>query len=199
MLHSHLGALALMAVAIAAVVSGCGGSSSKTATTAAASSSQTSSPQTPAAQTSSTQTSTTQTPAAPSVGVTTVHVAGGTPLTRSALITKADAICTRTNMEIKSISVGNLTEFKRELSQAAIYYSAETNKLIKLVPPASLAHDWLTLIKSAQLFSEYIRLAGYDGQTGQNIIPAVRSYEQARQPMAAVAQHDGLKSCATTG
>jgi hypothetical protein len=181
-----------MAVAIA--VSGCGGSSSKTATTAAASSSQTSSTQTPAAQTSSTHTS-----AAPSVGVTTVHVASGTPLTRSALIAKVDAICKRTNMEIKSISVGNLTEFKRELPQAAIYYNAETNKLIKLVPPASLAHDWLTLIKSAQLFSEYARLAGYDGQTGQNVIPAVHSAGQAREPMTAVAQHDGFKDCTQTG
>ncbi len=197
MLHSHLGALALMAVAIA--TSGCGGSSSKTATTAAASSSQTSSTQTPADQTSSTQTSSTQTSAAPLVGVTTVHVASGTPLTRSALIAKADAICARTNIEIKAISVGNLTEFRRELPQAAIYYNAETNKLIKLVPPASLAHDWLTLIKSAQLFSEYARLAGYDGQAGQNVIPAVHSAGQARQPMTTVAQHDGFKDCVLTG
>ena len=182
MLHAHLGALALMAVAIAA--SGCGGSSSKAGTTTAASSS---------------QASATQTSAAPSVGVTTVKVATGKQLTRAALIAEADAICARTNMEIKSISVGNMTEFRRQLPQAAIYYNAETNKLVKLVPPASMAHDWLTLIKSAQLFSEYAQLAGYDAQAGQNVIPAVHGAGQARQPMTAVAQHDGFKSCVQTG
>jgi hypothetical protein len=182
MLHAHLSALALAAVAVAA--SGCGGSSSKTGATAAAGSSQTS-----AAQTSS----------APKVGSTTVKVATGTPLTRAALIAKANAICARTGIEIKAISVGNMTEFRRELPQAAIYYNAETTALLKLVPPASMAHDWATFIKSAQLFSEYARLAGYNGQTGHNVISAVRGAGQARRPLLAIARRDGIKKCAQIG
>jgi hypothetical protein len=176
MLHIQFLALAFSATALA--VSGCGGSS-KAGSTA----------------TAGTTSATTVAAAPPPIKTTTVKVATGRPLTRAALISRADAICARKNAEIASLSVGNEAEFRRVIPQSAIYYRTESNELLKLVPPASLTSDWSRIINSLHLFNEYVSQVVHASQTGQRIGPLLHTAELALHPMSSIARHDGFKQC----
>ncbi|MFZ1926566.1 MAG: hypothetical protein WAU42_10530 [Solirubrobacteraceae bacterium] len=121
----------------------------------------------------------------------------GKPLTRAQLIARADAICARTNAERESISVGSQAAFRRVLPQAAIYNSTQSKELNKLVPPASLAHDWSGIINAAQLFSEYVDQVAYYAQTGKrNLSPLIHTAEVVHQQMTVIFRHDHFKQCA---
>jgi hypothetical protein len=193
MLHIQLIALGLAAVALA--ISGCGGSS-KTGSTTASATVATGTAST-ATSTTATTTATTTTPTLPTVTKTTVKLATGRPLTRTALIAKGDAICARANKKLLAISIKNEDEFVRVLPQVAVYNSTESKELGKLVPPASLAHDWAQIINAAHLYSEYVKhIAAYAQETSyQAASPLVHTAEEVRKQMRTVAGHDGLKHC----
>ncbi len=183
MLHIQFIALALTVSALLAA--GCG-SSSKTGSTTSAD-----------AKTSATTSTTTTTAAGPpKISKVIVTAPAGKPLTHAQLIARADAICARRNANIASLTVGSQAAFKRVLPQAAIYDSTESKELNKLVPPASLAHDWSGIINTDQLFSEYVDQVVYYAQTGtRNLSPLIRTTGVVRQQMLAIARRDGFKQC----
>ncbi len=187
MLHLQLIALGLTAGAL--VVSGCGGSS-KTGSTASV------------AAATSTTTETTAT--TPTVTAATVKVATGTPLTRTTLIAKGDAICARTNTKLSAMSVTGEAAFRRALPQVAIYDSTESNELSKLVPPPSLASDWTRIINAAHLYSEYVnRIAGSASASASSYdsigVPLTHTAEGVHRQMAILAGQVGFKHCSRTG
>lgn len=182
MLHIQLVASALLAGALLA--SGCG-SSKPTSTTAAATT------------TSATTAASTTAEKAPQISKAIVTPPAGKPLARAQLIARADAICARRNANIASLTVGSQAAFRRVLPQAAIYDKTESKELNKLIPPASLAHDWSGIINTAQLYSEYVDQVAYYAQNGtRNISPLIRAAETVRERMLAVAHHDRFKHCA---
>jgi hypothetical protein len=180
MLHMQLGALALMAVTIAA--SGCGGSSKKQPTT------------TTTATVAHAATTTASTPP-----TSTVKVATGKPLARTVFIARGDAICARTNSKLAANSANSRTEFIRLLSQVAVYDSSEAGALAKLVPPASLTSAWSKIISYAHLYSEYVNRAAAEGQTAGHIDGAlVRAAEGEHKKLMSTALAVGFKQCSKT-
>jgi hypothetical protein len=179
-LHAHFAALALAATTLA--VSGCGGSSKAGSTTTAR-----------AATAPATTASTTNAP----IPTTPVTIASGKPLTRAQWIARGDAICARTNMKLKAISVVSTRDYARVLPQAAIYDRIEATELSKLVPPASMARDWMQIVNGYQLFGDYTsRVAEY--AQANNFAPATpltQMGEKVHKHLAAIAKRDGFKQC----
>jgi hypothetical protein len=191
MLHMQLAALALVATSLAA--SGCGGSSkTETATSAA----------TPTATTSTTtDVASTTSPLPPA---TPVKVATGKPLTRAQLIAKADAICARTNVKVDAVSTrvdAPTSVVKKEIAQGfprvAIYERRETNELIKLVPPASMAHDWGLIISDFHRYVEYADAAARyaEAKNLKAVVPLIKPGEKVHEHLNAVAKRAGFKYC----
>jgi hypothetical protein len=176
MLHIQLIALGLTSTALA--VSGCGGSSKTGSTTTVATTAQATTAATPAAVKS------------------TVKVATGRPLTRSALIAKGDAICARANKKLGAITVTTQADFVRVLPQIAIYDSTEFSELGKLVPPASLVRDWGRIINASHLFSEYVNQVAINAQATKQVDALlIHTAEAAQGKMESIARHDGFKEC----
>jgi hypothetical protein len=135
MLHSQLAALALAATTLAA--SGCGGSS-KTGPTGAT--------------------------AASTTTTTTTKAASGKPVTPadSILIAKAGAICKRITAQSASLNFRTRQAIARSIPQFASYQQAALAELRKLVPSASLAHEWQQFEASAHaLASDTTRIGEY--------------------------------------
>jgi hypothetical protein len=187
----HLQLIALGLTAVALVVSGCG-SSSKTDSTASVAAATTTTTATTAATTATTP---------PTITATTVAIAKGTPLTRTTLIAKGDAICAHSNKELSAISVTGEASFKRVLPQVAIYSNDESNELAKLVPPASLTSDWSTIINSIHLYSQYVdQIASYAQSNNYGSAgPLLGTAEAIRRKMIATAGHAGFKRCSEVG
>lgn len=181
MLYAHLAALALAAIALA--VSGCGGSSKTGSTTTAAA------------------TKRTTTAAPPTIAAATVKVATGKPLTRATLISKGDAICARRNAKLMAISVAKQGGFARVFPEVAIYDSTESSELSKLVPPASLAHDWARIINIAHLYSEYINRIASDIQTGSyaSARTLIDTSEGMHRRLMVATKRDGFRHCSEVG
>jgi hypothetical protein len=180
MLHTQLAALALAATSFAA--SGCGGSS-KTGTT------------TPAATTSAaTNAAATTSPLPPA---TPVKVATGQPLTRAQLIAKGDAICARANKLVDTVNVVTKHEIERGFPRAAAFERMETNELSKLVPPASMAHDWGLIISDFHRYVEYADVAARysEAKKLKAIAPLVPPSEKIHEHINAIAKRDGFKYC----
>lgn len=173
----RLSVLALGAVVLAA--SGCGGSS-KTRSAA-----------TPA----TTAPAATPPPAAPML-----KLASGTPLTRAEWIAKGDAICNRSNIKISSVTVRAMPEYATALPQIVTYERAEAHELSKLVPPASMAHDWAQIVNGLQLDSNYIStLAGYARENKySNTNPLVEKANSLHKQIAELAKRDGFTRCSIT-
>jgi hypothetical protein len=168
---------AAMALATAALLtaSGCGGSSKDASTTTVNAATTT-----------------------PPTG-TTPKVATGAPLTRAQLITRANTICVNTNNKRAAIVVVHPSEYARELPQAAIYATTETNELSELVPPAALAHDWSKLLDYFHLYAEYTNAFARYTQTHTTNTsgPLLEKAEGIHQRLATIATRDGLTHCAT--
>lgn len=184
MLHIQLIALGLTALALVAF--GCGGSSKTTGSTVTYA----------APATTATTAATVPTTITP----TTVKVATGVPLTRAALIAKADVICASTNTKYSAVSsVGNAAELKRALPLIATYASTEATELGKLVPPKSLTNDWSRIINAAHLFSVYFDQAATAAQTNGIVAPLLHSTAVVGRQLTSVAAHDGFKHCSRQG
>lgn len=138
MLHSQLAALALAATTLAA--SGCGGSS-KTGPTGASA----------GATAASTTTTTTKT-------------TSGKPISHAdaILIAKAGAICKRITAQSASLNFRTRQAIARSLPEFSSYQRAALAELRKLVPSASLAHEWQQFEAAAHtLASDMTRVSEY--------------------------------------
>jgi len=191
-LQANLAALALCAAAL--IVAGCGKSestSSTVATTTATTSSAATS--TPSSTSTSDAGSSALPPEAP------VKVATGTPLTSAQLIAQGDAICQRANKLVDTVDVSNRSEIYGSFARAEVYEAAEASELAKLVPPASMAHDWEQIISGFHRYVEYAKVVARDAQAknlkalGVLIKPA----EAVHERLNAIALHDGFKYCST--
>lgn len=187
MLHSQLAAFALAAITLA--VSGCGGSS-KTVSTSASVATTTAATSTPVTTTST---------SSPPVRSVTVKVASGAPLTRAQWIAKGDAICTHLNAELETISVNKASELPRVLPQEAAYERNAFAKLVKLVPPTTMANDWRQYLTDLlQAAEDSTKLASEN--IGESLItsPLARATLAVRARSTQIAKHDGFKECSVT-
>jgi hypothetical protein len=132
---------------------------------------------------------------------TTVKLASGKPLTRTTLIGKGDAICARTNSKLSAISVVNRSDFSRVIPQVSIYDNVEFNELSKLVPPASLAHDWKKIINIVHLYGVYVsQIPSYAKSNNYSSAgPLVRLAGIIHKELTVLAKHDGFKQCSQIG
>jgi hypothetical protein len=173
MLHIQLAALALASTALA--VSGCGSSKTGSTTTAAS----------------------TTTPTATAITTSTVSVATGKPLTRAQLIAKGDAICAITNTKRLGATASSKAELVRTLPQLALYNGEESESLSKLVPPASMAHDWTLIVNDLHLYGEYANSAAQYAKENQEKT-AGHQYEKAIkliEQVMSTGRRDGFKYC----
>lgn len=136
MLPALLAALALAATTL--VASGCGGSS-KTGATGATTATST---------TTTTATATTATSAKPATPADTIVIA------------KAGAICKRIRARSASLRLGTQQATARSLPRFASYQRAALAELRKLVPSASLAHEWQQFEAAAHVLAGDMTRAG---------------------------------------
>jgi ABC-type Fe3+-hydroxamate transport system substrate-binding protein len=192
MSHTQLAALALAAASLA--LCGCGGSSKTTVSTAASSAAATTATTTTIASTSL--------PAA-----TTVKVAVGAPLTRAQLLAKGDAICARINVQVDKVttqasSSPNVSrqEFYEGIPKVARDYATEANELSKLVPPASLAHNWETILSDLHRYVQYEDLAAHEAEVkdAKAIVALIAPAEAIHAKLDAIAKRDGFRYCSVT-
>ncbi len=181
MLHTQLAALVLAATSLAA--SGCGGSSKTETTTSTAT--------TAAATGTTAQALPPATPAA---------IAPGKPLTRAQLIATADAICASANKKVDTVNEVTQSQIEHGFPQAAIYESAETEELAKLVPPAEMAHDWAVIVGDFHRYVDYANAAARyaDAKNLKAAIPLFKPAEAIHERLNAIAKRDGFKYCSTT-
>jgi hypothetical protein len=182
MLIVSLTALAVTAGALA--VAGCGGSSKGAATSAAS---------TPSSSSSTQATTVAQVPP-----TTTIAIASGTPLSRTAWIAKADAICAHANTKIEANTIKSTQEFATILPQVALYDKTEAAELSQLVPPPSKTNDWKQIVDGLQLFGEYTsRVAEYaQAKNFAAAQPITLQGEKTHKQFVAIAKRDGFKDCA---
>jgi hypothetical protein len=145
MLHSQLAALALAAATL--VASGCG--SSKTGSTSATA-------------TAATSTATT---AATTAKVTTAASTKPVTPADAVVIAKAGAICKRVRAKSKSINFRTARTLAYSIPRFAAYQQAAFTELHKLVPSASLAHEWHQFTTAAHTLASDINKIGQDAKT----------------------------------
>jgi hypothetical protein len=176
MLLIQLAILALATTLFAA--SGCGGSSKTDSATTA---------------TSVAATTTSGSPAP----TTTVKVTPGKPLTHAKLVDAADAICARTNQKLSTLSVVDKNEFARVIPQVALYSSAESEELSKLVASAEMKRDWEKIVKYFYRYSEYTaQVARYDQANNfKASVPLIHAAETLHRELVALTLKDGFKHC----
>jgi hypothetical protein len=181
--REQLAALVLATTALAAA--GCGSSSKSGSATTAAST---------AAPSTTVATTTTSNRLPPAV---TVPVASGKPLTRAQWLAKGDAICAHLFKELKPLSIKGTEELPRVLPQAAAYERAAVAELAKLVPPASKARHWQTILRTTLRSAEAeAKLAEY-GKLGAAITksPVATAMIALQKHLGEMAKHEGFKVC----
>jgi hypothetical protein len=119
------------------------------------------------------------------------------PLTRAQLISQADAICKRVNTKLKTSNINSKQDIVRLVPKLAAYEQQALAELGKLVPPASLANDWKTIVAGAQTLADNTAKLGEYAKA--NNLKAARglisSSEKVQQQVQATAKRDGFKEC----
>lgn len=126
-----------------------------------------------------------------------VKAASGKPLTRAALFARADAICAETNTRLAAVSTNSQQELARVLPQVAVYDTAESLALRKLVPPASFASQWERILADSQLYGEYVgRVAHYaEAHDFKSAGALIGAASEVQTQLIAAAGRAGLKQC----
>jgi len=168
MLRTQFVALALTATVL--VTSGCGSSKTDSKTAATATS---------------------------STAITPVRLAAGKPLTRAQLIAQADAICATTIAKLAAISPRTTPEVVRSLPQAAIYLGSEAEGLSRLVPPASMVHDWTRIVNDIHFAGEYVTVVSqyFKENRKKAAGPLYAKANHLNTQSKEIAKRDGFKRC----
>jgi hypothetical protein len=192
---TRLPTLALIGVVVA--IAGCGSSSSKGTSTTTTSSTTTAS--------DTAKEVTASTPASTSASTpTSIGGSGsGKSLSVAQLITRADAVCKQLSAELDLPSNGAHTELqmvtvvprRAELQQAAL------TELGKLVPPASIAHDWDEILAVRRaLIAESGKIAGYAAEKNKQAVQGVLASSVGNvHRMTIVSHRIGFKYCGEVG
>jgi hypothetical protein len=120
-------------------------------------------------------------------------------LTRSELITKADAICYHANSKRDSVKTRN--EFVSYVTGMASIEKAAGAELGGLVPPASMSSDWGRIVTGTEELANILtRLAEYarshKGEPPQGSLYASATVTQER--VLSTAKRDGFRDCSRT-
>jgi hypothetical protein len=119
------------------------------------------------------------------------------PLTRAQLISQADAICKRVNAKLKASKISSKQDIARVVPQLAAYEQQALADLGKLVPPASMANDWKTIVAGAQTLADNTAKLGEYAK--ENKLKAARGLittsEKVQRQVQATAKRDGFKEC----
>jgi hypothetical protein len=122
----------------------------------------------------------------------------GKPLTRSALIARADKVCARVNARRKTTTVSSIQTYVQLLPPLAAYEKAAAVEMSALTPPDSMTRDWRVIVAGNKLLAENTaKLAEYAGAKdlgGARPLAAATSVMQQR--VASTAHKDGFKDCA---
>jgi hypothetical protein len=184
--------LALVAIATttAACGGGTGGAASSTSSSTKAASRQAPAPTTPGSS-----------PATSSTGAASIGTSAPNPATDASFAGQAEAICARRNKELAG--VGRLGAHKSQVASVASRRAAIERQalaeLTKLTPPATLAHDWQSVIAYSRLtLLQVVRLGEYARSHGTKSVERFRtgSSSGARFRLLVAARHAGLKQCA---
>lgn len=119
------------------------------------------------------------------------------PLTRAQLLYRADAICRKLSKQFSSTSIKSEKELVRVLPKLAGYEQEGLAKLSKLIPPASMASDWKTIMADAQTLADKVgKLTEYvkskDFKDGRSVIAEI---DRVQQRTTVIAKRDGFKDC----
>lgn len=121
-----------------------------------------------------------------------------TTLSRSRLITSADAICRRIRAERAKTSSAPSPDVASNASRFAGYQQLQYSELVKLPAPASMSADWKQIVEDnhtmavgAARIAEYAK-ANRLGQSGE----ILSQIGVAEHSVAIIAKRDGFHDCA---
>ncbi len=122
------------------------------------------------------------------------------PLTRAALINKADAICFTVNAKRASTKITSSQDYARFVPPLAAREQTASAELAKLTPPASMTRDWDQIVSSAKALADSTTKLGeyakkYSFKEASKLLPLM---EHTQQLMIATAKRNGFKDCAQT-
>lgn len=121
-------------------------------------------------------------------------------LTRSELLTKAEAICKRVGAE-RAATLSHLVSYRDYgalVPRMARYETAAAAELAKLQPPASLAADWAQIVAADRSLTNYLLPYGRDVASRDRHDAGViaRAVIRIQRPMIATVKRDGISDCA---
>jgi hypothetical protein len=142
---------------------------------------------------------------------TTAPTASATPAktgvvqagSKSQFITQADAVCGRTNAEIRAVKAksGSAAEVIRVVPRTLAIEQKGTAALEKLAPPASLARDWRRMLGYRRTLAiELTKLLEAARQnSGASVKPLAASKKRVHASLSKTATTNGFKDCAKVG
>jgi len=182
-LRDGVGAL-IAPIVMALALTGCGGASG-------------------AATTSDAGAGTGSTAGSRSVGEAGVASSSSPTLSSAQLIARADAICTRSNEGIAAIAPksGSRQEIKRVVPRHVALERAAIGELERLVPPASLAEGWNSMLGyrrtlAAELDRLLLAAERGDKSSARGLTVSKR---HVHTELKAVADKVGFRACGTVG
>jgi hypothetical protein len=126
-------------------------------------------------------------------------VAAGKPLSRSQWLAEGDAICARTKAKTSVLTIKSIPDFARIYPQVAIYDRTEAAELNKLVPPATMAHDWTRIVNNIKLYAKYVSEVARHVQAKEQRA-AGKPFHLANvvlEELFTISKRDGFKQCST--
>jgi hypothetical protein len=129
-----------------------------------------------------------------------VPVANGKPLTRTALVAQANAICSGIVAQLDAHTFKTTQDLVRIAPALAAYEHGALAELRALKPPASLARDWPRVVASVRIIADNTGKLAQLMQSSPNGAQAASALSQqnykVRAPLLATAARDGFGNCA---
>ena len=176
MLYAQLAALALATTALAAA--GCGSTSKQSSTDSSVGAS---------------------TATAARTTATTATSASGKHITpaESILIAKAGAICQRVKAQHRSMRLATNYAIAHEIPRFAAAQQATVAELSRITPPASMAHEWEKLVRSARLLASDTTKLGETAAAYHfsAIGHMVVRMDKDEQTITRLAKHNAITGC----
>jgi hypothetical protein len=116
------------------------------------------------------------------------------------MITAAEAICKRLNVEVASVKPNGsgIKEIARIVPRNAALEQEALAELAKLTPPASLVHAWRQILElRRRLVAELVKLAQAASRNDtRRVLEITGSKRQTHQKLRAAATREGFTECA---
>jgi hypothetical protein len=121
----------------------------------------------------------------------------GQPLTKSALIARADKICARVITRLNSLRINTLQDAALTAPQTATIEQAASEDLSKLTPPASMASDWKRIVAGVHALAQVTAKLGEYAKANQAEAAGRLISTGQKRParLLAPAKRDGFTQC----